>query len=69
MSETGIVVQEQSPWLTVDEARARAKCGRRPIYRAVKSGHLQAVCVNGRGELRFRAEWVDEWMMSNLIGH
>jgi hypothetical protein len=32
------------------------------LYRAVAGGRLQAVKLGGRGDLRFKVEWVDEWL-------
>jgi excisionase family DNA binding protein len=56
------VVATASPWLTVDEAAARAQCGKRMLYREVQAGRLRAVKVGGRRTRRFRAEWVDAWL-------
>jgi excisionase family DNA binding protein len=65
-SETAVaesrVVATASPWLTVDEAAARAQCGKRMLYREVQAKRLRAVRVGGRRTLRFRAEWVDAWL-------
>ena len=51
-----------SPWLVVREAAARARCGSKVIYRAVRSGKLRAAQIGGRRELRFLPEWIDEWI-------
>jgi excisionase family DNA binding protein len=51
-------------WLTVPEAAMRARCGPKVVYRAARTGQLRAAKIGGRGELRFRAEWVDEWLES-----
>lgn len=56
-----------SPWLTVKEAAARARCGLKLIYREVKAERLQAAKVGGRRELRFRAEWIDDWLMTHRV--
>ena len=53
----------QTPWLTVSEAAQRARCGPKLIYREVRAGRLQAARIGGRRELRFRAEWIDQWLM------
>ncbi len=55
-------VTTSSPWLTVDEAAARAQCGKRMLYREVKAKRLRAVKVGGRRSLRFRADWIDTWL-------
>ena len=60
--EVGILV---SPWLTVREAAARARCGAKLIYREVRAGRLRAARVGGRRELRFLVAWVDEWLLSH----
>jgi excisionase family DNA binding protein len=56
------VVATVSPWLTIDEAANRAQCGKRMLYREVQATRLRAVKVGGRRSLRFRAEWIDEWL-------
>lgn len=52
-----------SPWMTVREAAARAKCGERSIYNATRTGKLRAARLGGRRELRFLSEWVDAWLI------
>ncbi len=56
-----------SPWLTVREAAARARCGVKLIYWEVTAEHLQAARVGGRRELRFRAEWIDDWLLTHRV--
>ena len=56
-----------SPWLTVREAAVRARCGVKLIYREVKAERLQAVRVGGRRDLRFRAEWIDDWLLAQCV--
>lgn len=52
----------QTPWPTVPEAAARARSADKTIYREVKAGRLRAAKVGGRRELRFRDEWIDQWL-------
>jgi excisionase family DNA binding protein len=63
----------QSPWLTVEEAGERARCGVKTIYREVRAGRLKAARVGGRRELRLLSAWVDEWLLksaaSDLVSH
>ena len=54
-----------SPWLTVKEAADRARCGPKLIYREVKARRLKAARLGGRRELRFLAEWIDEWLTTS----
>ena len=56
-----------SPWLTVKEAATRARCGMKLIYREVKAKRLQAAKVGGRRELRFQAEWIDDWLQADRV--
>ena len=56
-----------SPWLTVKEAAARARCGVKLIYREVTAERLQAARVGGRRDLRFRAEWIDDWILTHRV--
>jgi excisionase family DNA binding protein len=53
-----------SPWLTVTEAAARARCGPKLIYREVRAKRLKAARVGGRRELRLLLEWVDAWLLA-----
>ena len=52
-------------WFTVDEAAARARCGKRSIYLGVQQGKLRAARLGGRRELRFLAEWIDAWLLAS----
>jgi excisionase family DNA binding protein len=51
-----------SPWIDVNEAARRARCGVKLLYREIRAGRLQAARVGGRRELRLRAEWIDAWL-------
>ena len=55
-------------WLTVDEAAAHAKCGKRSIYLAVQQRKIQVARLGGRRELRFLASWVDQWLLAEHAG-
>ena len=52
-----------SPWLTVEEAAQRARCGVKTIYREVHAKRLRAARVGGSRELRLLPEWIDEWLL------
>ena len=56
-----------SPWLTVQEAATRARCGVKLICREVTAERLQAARVGGRRELRFLAEWIDDWILEHRV--
>ena len=58
---------QPTPWLTVQEAADRAKCGIKLIYREVKAGRLQATRVSDRRTLRFLAEWIDAWLLDQRV--
>jgi excisionase family DNA binding protein len=49
-------------WLTVREAAARARVSSKVIYRAAAANRLRHATVTARGDLRFRAAWVDAWV-------
>jgi excisionase family DNA binding protein len=51
-----------SPWLTLAEASAYAKRGRRFLLAEIKAGRLRAARVGGRGLVLTRAEWLDAWI-------
>jgi excisionase family DNA binding protein len=54
----------QTPWLTVDEAADRARCGIKLIYREVAALRLRAVRLGGRRELRLLPDWIDAWLLA-----
>ena len=58
-----------TPWITVNEAAKRARCGVKLIYREVRAGRLKAVRVGGRRELRLRADWIDAWLNRDSPAH
>lgn len=51
-------------WLTTAEVAERVQVGVKVIYRAVRRGKLRAARIDGRGDWRFKAEWVDAWVES-----
>jgi excisionase family DNA binding protein len=56
-----------SPWLTAREGAPYARCGVKRLYEAVRNGQLRAVRLGGRRELRFRREWLDEWLENTTV--
>ncbi len=52
-----------TPWLTVREAAARARCGPKLIYREVRAGRIRAAVVGNRRDLRILTEWIDDWLI------
>jgi excisionase family DNA binding protein len=51
-----------SPWLTVKEAAARAKCGPKVIYKAARNGKLKATAIDGQRVLRMHIANFDQWL-------
>jgi excisionase family DNA binding protein len=51
-----------TPWRTVAQAAARAVVGSKTIYREAAAGRLRCARIGGRRELRFRDEWIDQWL-------
>ncbi len=49
-------------WLTVKDAAARARCSEKIIRRAAGLGKLRRATINERGDLRFKAAWIDSWL-------
>jgi excisionase family DNA binding protein len=65
IDETSIEsLRSESPWLTVQMAADRAHVGPKTIYKEVAAKRLKAAKVGGRRELRFLAEWVDQWLLT-----
>lgn len=58
--DAAVATPAASPWLTTDEAAARAKCSRKVILAAVRRQHLKAVKVGNA--FRFHVEWLDAWL-------
>lgn len=52
--------ENDTPWLTVREAAARAKSGVKAIYAAVAGGKLKAARVGTA--LKIHRAWVDAWL-------
>jgi excisionase family DNA binding protein len=52
------------PWLTVEDAAARALCRAVTIRRALATGRLRGVRLAGGRRWRLRASWVDAWLES-----
>lgn len=51
----------ESPWLTVPEAAARARCGVKIVYWAIRSKKLRYARVNEQ-KLVVHSDWVDAWL-------
>ena len=52
------------PWLTVNEAAAHGRCSVTSIIEAARGGRLRHAKLDGRRSLRFRVEWVDQWLLA-----
>jgi excisionase family DNA binding protein len=59
--------QRSSPWLTAEQAAARALVSSRTIYAACRTGQLRHARVGGRRDIRLRAEWIDAWLDDTSI--
>ena len=57
-----------SPWLDAEQAAAYVQQTTRSIYRACGTGELRHVRINGKREMRTRAEWLDEWLKKYEYG-
>jgi len=51
-----------SPWLRLAQTATYAAVSPATLCREVKAGRLRAARVGGRRALRFRREWIDEWL-------
>jgi len=49
-------------WLTAQEAAEYLQCAVPTIYQLHRSGKLRAAKMTGSRHLRFRKEWIDEWL-------
>ena len=56
-----------TPWMRVDQAAAYALVSEKTLYRAVESGKLRCARVGGRRSLRFKREFLDQWLVSTVI--
>ena len=52
----------QETWLTRREAAAYVQVSEATIGREVRSGRLRHARVGGRRSLRFRRDWIDDWL-------
>lgn len=51
-----------TPWRNAEQAAARGLVSVKVIYAEVKAGRLRAAVVGGRRSLRFRDDWIDQWL-------
>jgi excisionase family DNA binding protein len=51
-----------SPWLTVDEARRVAKCGKKLLYGEIAAGRLRAARLGARRDIRIHETWINDWL-------
>jgi excisionase family DNA binding protein len=49
-------------WLTAAQVAEQLQCGIKTVYRAVKRGKLRGAQIDGRGDYRFKQEWVDQFL-------
>jgi hypothetical protein len=49
-------------WITAKAAAAHARVSVKLIYGAVSAGQRRAARVGARRDLRFRREWIDDWL-------
>jgi excisionase family DNA binding protein len=52
----------EQAWYTRAEAEQYTRTSKRTILRAVAAGELESTKVGGRGDLRFRHEWLEAWL-------
>jgi len=57
-----LTTREPSPWLTAREAAARLRVSVKTLYREVHAQRLRAARIGERRDLRFLAEWCDEYL-------
>lgn len=57
-----------TPWVTARSAAKYIGSSTKLIYRSVATGQLRAARVNGRRELRFRLEWLDQFLEARASG-
>ncbi len=58
----------EKPWLTVQEAAARAVVSTDTIYTACERAELRHAKVGGRRAIRIKASWVDQWLEQHCCG-
>jgi excisionase family DNA binding protein len=58
----------EKTWLTVQDAATYAAVSSDTIYTACERAELRHVKVGGRKAIRFRSEWIDEWLERHATG-
>jgi excisionase family DNA binding protein len=62
-----VEVQTASPWLTLREAAARARCSTKSLVRAIATGALVAYRVGARRGYVLRPADIDRWILSRAV--
>lgn len=57
-----MTISTQESWLTRREAAAYVQVSEATIGREVRRGRLRHARVGGRRSLRFRRDWIDDWL-------
>jgi excisionase family DNA binding protein len=53
-------------WLTVKQAATHTAVSTDTIYTACERGELRHARLSGRRTIRFRSEWLDEWLEQHV---
>lgn len=59
---SGANTVQPTPWLLATEAAAYLRVSAKTVYREARAGRLRHARVGGRRELRFRREWLNEFL-------
>jgi excisionase family DNA binding protein len=54
--------QAKYTWFDINGACAYSKCSRVTIMRAIKNGDLKSAKPKGVNSLKFRRDWLDNWL-------
>ena len=55
-------LQTPHEWWTAEEAAEYCRCSVATLYMLVKTGKIKTARVTGMRQLRFRKEWIDQWL-------
>ena len=63
--QDAVAATRDATWLLPAEAADHCRVSITTLYRACRQRQLRHARIGGRRELRFRREWLDQWLLAS----